>query len=420
MFLDDVPITTESDKNNPSNADDVTETSTKTERNQSIEISASLVRELEQLIEESNDKKVLPNLVDNDNPYVQKHATRSSAKSGDVGEMAPDNLAKVPSRKSNRIRSMNQRQIKSKTLLDRIKQIKRMDINGSLNNNTDLAGKSRLKGTREESQDTKLKIPISSNNTSNVGRDGKGIVIKTEETFPQLSSSIEKGAKVDRTLFEDLERLGIRNVAQAPECNNSLQEEEELTSNDQLLKSTETSYSTSVLMQALAGTQKSPVPYQRRNDREKPFKCNQCSYAAVEKRSLIIHQRKHSGERPFKCTFCPYAALHKSSLVVHMRKHTGEKPFKCTLCPYEAIQKGNLLVHLRKHSGEKPFKCSHCSFAAVEKRALTRHQRTHSGEKPFKCNLCSQEFARKDYLHKHYERTHFKNESVEGNTDDTA
>ena len=39
---------------------------------------------------------------------------------------------------------------------------------------------------------------------------------------------------------------------------------------------------------------------------------------------------------------------------------TGEKPFKCDLCDYAAIQKYQLTLHIRTHTGEKPFKCKKC------------------------------------------------------------
>ena len=64
--------------------------------------------------------------------------------------------------------------------------------------------------------------------------------------------------------------------------------------------------------------------------------------------------RKHTGEKPFKCDLCDAAFVQKSHLTVHtMRKHTSEKTFKCDLCDAASVRKSHLNLHKkRKHTGE--------------------------------------------------------------------
>ena len=57
----------------------------------------------------------------------------------------------------------------------------------------------------------------------------------------------------------------------------------------------------------------------------------------------------HTKERPFKCDICSYAFALKRDLLRHMRTHTGEKPFQCDICNKSFSQKHNLTVHMRSH-----------------------------------------------------------------------
>ena len=52
----------------------------------------------------------------------------------------------------------------------------------------------------------------------------------------------------------------------------------------------------------------------------------------------------------------------------------GEKPFKCEHCPFALVQRFHLTQHVvAKHTDERPFNCNQCSFAAVKKSDLTSH-----------------------------------------------
>ena len=63
--------------------------------------------------------------------------------------------------------------------------------------------------------------------------------------------------------------------------------------------------------------------------------------------------RKHTGERPYKCEQCDYTAIQMSDLRTHMRTHTREKPYKCKQCNYAAAQTGNLTQHIMSKHGKK-------------------------------------------------------------------
>ncbi|XP_066294396.1 zinc finger protein Pegasus-like isoform X1 [Branchiostoma lanceolatum] len=90
-------------------------------------------------------------------------------------------------------------------------------------------------------------------------------------------------------------------------------------------------------------------------DKERPYKCRFCNYAATQRTHLRCHERTHTGEKPYKCNMCGYAAAQKTNLNSHMRVHSGERPYKCKMCPYAAIQRSNLTSHYRaKHGVQKP------------------------------------------------------------------
>ncbi|KAI1697444.1 zinc-finger double domain-containing protein [Ditylenchus destructor] len=118
---------------------------------------------------------------------------------------------------------------------------------------------------------------------------------------------------------------------------------------------------------------------------EKPFKCDQCSYATNLKKTLKEHIHTHTGEKPYKCEECPYASAYSSCLRIHKRRHAGVKPHKCSECSYASTLKRTLIDHMRIYTGEKPFKCDKCSYACYKKCSLKIHLRKHTGEKPDNC-----------------------------------
>lgn len=202
-----------------------------------------------------------------------------------------------------------------------------------------------------------------------------------------------------------------------------------------------------------------------RHTRERPHRCPECSYAAVEMSKLKRHMRCHSGERPYQCPHCTYASQDTFKLKRHLRTHTGEKPYKCDkcgacftqsnslkshqlrhttsckpvfaceLCPATCARKTDLYIHVQNlhtavkpttctrcgklfldrysyklhvktHEGEKCFKCELCPYAAGTLRHLNSHMLTHTNEKPFVCDCCNQSFRQKQLLRRHINLYH--------------
>ncbi|KAF5282631.1 hypothetical protein FQR65_LT14227 [Abscondita terminalis] len=136
------------------------------------------------------------------------------------------------------------------------------------------------------------------------------------------------------------------------------------------------------------------------------YKCNLCRYTTNHVGNLKTHMYKHSGEKPLSCDKCDYRCYKKSHLIRHNRTHTLEKPFRCNFCDYSSSQSNNLKRHVYKHYGEKPLSCGTCDYNCYSKRELSRHNTgMHSLEKLFKCDFCDYYSSRssnlKSHMHKH-------------------
>ena len=170
---------------------------------------------------------------------------------------------------------------------------------------------------------------------------------------------------------------------------------------------------------------------------EKPFQCQQCSYAAPLKTHLKRHESNvHRGEQPYECDICHARFTQQGSMVFHRKGHTGDKPkWQCEFCETTTSRKIDLQAHVKKqhtntgplscnkcsnifndwytlkmhkrtHSGERCFKCGFCSFSSLTSQHLEFHMIKHTGLKPFECNQCSQSFKLKVSLKRHSNLTH--------------
>ena len=74
--------------------------------------------------------------------------------------------------------------------------------------------------------------------------------------------------------------------------------------------------------------------------------CSQCGKVFPSAGKLKLHMNVHKDEkeRPFKCDVCEKGFSAPASLKNHKLLHTGEA-FKCEFCSYTAVQKGNLKTH---------------------------------------------------------------------------
>lgn len=160
---------------------------------------------------------------------------------------------------------------------------------------------------------------------------------------------------------------------------------------------------------------------------EKPYQCDLCYKAFVDKSALTTHKTIHTGEKPYGCDNCNKHFKTRSHLVNHQQIHTGDKPNQFEKC-YKSFA---LMTYLKNHHTTtirrnhfhvmfvinilvvnlnlSPIKwhimekkhCGHCGKSFALKNYLILHQRTHNGEKPYQCDICEKRFSEKGTLVTH-------------------
>ena len=168
---------------------------------------------------------------------------------------------------------------------------------------------------------------------------------------------------------------------------------------------------------------------------ERPYQCNDCSYAAADQFRLKRHRRTHTGEKPYecdickvrfnqlkslkehkvthygntlriKCTFCPTFISRKRDLAVHNRRfHYSEKPLSCTKCGMTFSDKYNFRKHQNNHD-VKYLQCSICSYSCSNEKRMWEHSLVHKNFKPFKYDLCNNQFRTKQLIKRHQNAHH--------------
>lgn len=95
--------------------------------------------------------------------------------------------------------------------------------------------------------------------------------------------------------------------------------------------------------------------FRYRHLKARPFKCNECEYAAVTKWDLDKHQtRMHANEHPtYICEECEYTCLTMNQMRKHARNEHGDGPniYCCHCCDRQYKNGSSLSQHLIKQHG---------------------------------------------------------------------
>jgi len=153
----------------------------------------------------------------------------------------------------------------------------------------------------------------------------------------------------------------------------------------------------------------------------KKIKCGQCDKVLRGSNALKAHIRLHTGERPFKCDKCDWAFVQRAHLIRHKKVQHGEgnhtEKFQCSTCSRWYSTEAILELHINTiHKGLRPFKCSMCKDTFNIQGLLLRHQRElhqmdvdlPEEERRYVCKFdeCGKKFSLQSDLNKHiYEHT---------------
>ena len=142
---------------------------------------------------------------------------------------------------------------------------------------------------------------------------------------------------------------------------------------------------------------------------EKPFQCDQCSYAGKFSRQLKTHMRNvhEDREKSFTCSLCSYATHVLGNLKQHEAFVHAYRRFSCDIC-HKPFAKMHLLKkhQYRTHQAIHDFPCPECDKAFFDEYHLKQHMWQHTGVKEWPCRYCELEFSRSLNYVKHVQRKH--------------
>lgn len=139
------------------------------------------------------------------------------------------------------------------------------------------------------------------------------------------------------------------------------------------------------------------------------YKCYQCFQSFNTEELLNNHTYAHVNR--IKCTECDMTCPSNAALTQHFRyRHLKERPYKCDECDYAAVTKWDMNKHqLRMHSTEKAtYICEECDFTCMNMTQMRNHARNEHGDGPnvYCCHCCDRQYKNGSTLSRHLIKVH--------------
>lgn len=137
-----------------------------------------------------------------------------------------------------------------------------------------------------------------------------------------------------------------------------------------------------------------------------PGICHICGYKNNDAEYIKRHIARHdSANKPYKCDQCSYAASHPSMLRIHKRTHEGKRPFLCDICGAGFTHQSNCQRHKLTHQFVKRHKCQRCSYTANQRVSIRTHQDCFK-DVLYACDLCAYLSCTRSLILKHMREAH--------------
>ena len=148
-----------------------------------------------------------------------------------------------------------------------------------------------------------------------------------------------------------------------------------------------------------------------KNGELKPFKCDQCQFAAKYHSTLTKHVNYvHEGIQKPKCNICGKEFMRKCNLRDHKKNVHERQKYTCDFndCKSSFDDKNELREHKRNiHADDKMnYNCEHCAKPYNNKRSLNRHIKTAHEQSGLRCEICGKSLSEKWYLQQHIKVIH--------------